>query len=119
MASGALAIGVAAWAVGLGRAASWIWGIGAIPVAARLLVSMVRDVLAGRVGVDLIAFVSMSAAILLGETLAGVVVAVMYAGGNVLEDYAVGRAEGELKSLIDRAPGIAHRLENGVIEDVP
>ena len=99
--------------------ATWIWGIGTVPVAVGLLVSMIRDVLAGRVGVDAIAFVSMSAAILLGETLAGVVVAVMYAGGNVLEDFAVGRAERELKSLVDRAPRVAHHLHGGGVEDVP
>ena len=65
---------------------------------------MIRDFLAGRLGVDAVAFVSMSAALVLGETLAGVVVAVMYAGGNVLEDFAVARAERDLKSLVDRAP---------------
>jgi len=57
--------------------------------------------LAGRVGVDAIALVSMSATLLLGETLADVVVAV-YAGGNVLEDFAVARTERNLKSLVDR-----------------
>jgi len=41
--------------------------------------------LAGRMGVDAIALVSMSAALVLGENLAGAVVAVMYAGGNALE----------------------------------
>jgi cation transport ATPase len=97
VASAALATGAAAWAADFGRVATWIWGIGTLPVAVGLLASMIRDVLAGRIGVDAIAFVSMSAAILLGETLAGVVVAVMYAGGNVLEDFAVGRAERELK----------------------
>jgi heavy metal translocating P-type ATPase len=119
VASGALAIGLGAWAAGCGQAATWIWGIGTVPVAAALLVAMIRDVLAGRVGVDAIAFVSMCAAILLGETLAGVVVAVMYAGGNVLEDLAVGRAERELKSLVDRAPRVTHRLRDGGVEDVP
>ena len=34
---------------------------------------MIRDFLAGRLGVDAIAFVSMMGALLLGETLAGVV----------------------------------------------
>jgi cation transport ATPase len=70
---------------------------------------MTRDLLAGRIGVDAIALVSMTAALLLGETLAGIVVAVMYAGGNVLEDFAVARAERDLKSLVDRAPRTAHR----------
>jgi cation transport ATPase len=119
VASGALAIGLAAWAADFGQTATWIWGIGTVPVAIWLLLSLIRDVLAGRVGVDGIAFVSMSAAILLGETLAGVVVAVMYAGGNVLEDFAVGRAERELKSLIDRAPRVAHRLQDTGVEDYP
>jgi len=58
---------------------------------------MTRDLLAGRIGVDAMALVSMTAALLLGETLAGVVVAVMYPGGNVLEDFAVARAERDLK----------------------
>ena len=119
VAAGALLIGITASAAGYGQAASWIWAIGTAPVAAGLLLSMIRDVLAGRVGVDAIAFVSMSAALLLGETLAGVVVAIMYAGGNVLEDFAVGRAQRELKSLADRAPRFAHRLREGTVEDVP
>ena len=84
-----------------------------------LLVSMIRDFLAGRMGVDAVAFVSMSGALALGETLAGAVVAVMYAGGNVLEDFAVARAERDLKSLVDRAPRVAHRRAVSAVEDVP
>jgi cation transport ATPase len=88
----ALAGGLVLWGIGRTDAASRVWAAGTIPVVAGLLVSMVRDFLAGRVGVDAIAFVSMTAALLLGENLAGIVVAVMYAGGNVLEDFAVARA---------------------------
>ena len=61
----------------------------------------------------------MSAALALGENLAAIVVAVMYAGGNVLEDFAIARAERDLKALIDRAPRIAHRREGTSIADVP
>ena len=43
----------------------------------------------------------------------------MYAGGNILEDFAVARAERDLRSLIDRAPKIAHRRIDSTIEDVP
>jgi heavy metal translocating P-type ATPase len=43
----------------------------------------------------------------------------MYAGGNLLEDIAVARAEHDLRSLIDRAPRIAHRRTASTIEDVP
>ena len=61
----------------------------------------------------------MSGALALGQNLAGIVIAVMYAGGNILEDFAVARAERDLSSLIDRAPRIAHRRIDSVIEDVP
>jgi heavy metal translocating P-type ATPase len=115
----ALVAGLALWVAGRSDAASWAWALGTVPVAASLLVSMLRDFLAGRVGVDAIAFVSMTAALLLGENLAGIVVAVMYAGGNVLEDFAVARAERDLKSLVDRAPRVAHRRSAQGLEDMP
>jgi heavy metal translocating P-type ATPase len=61
----------------------------------------------------------MSAALALGQPLAGAVVALMYSGGNILEDIAVARAEFDLRSLVDRAPRVAHRRVSGGIEDVP
>ena len=61
----------------------------------------------------------MSGALLLGQNLAGIVIAIMYAGGNILEDFAVARAERDLRSLIDRAPKIAHRRVASTIADVP
>jgi cation transport ATPase len=75
-------------------------------------------VLAGRRGVDAVAFVAMSGALLLGQNLAGIVIAIMYAGGNILEDFAA-RAERDLRSLIDRAPKIAHRRLASTVADVP
>ena len=119
VALGGLVLGLLAWSIGLGAWANWIWAAGTAPVVIGLLISMIRDFMAGRMGVDAIAFVSMSAAIVLGENLAGVVVAVMYAGGNALEDFAVARAERDLKSLIDRAPRIAHRRQGSSIDDIP
>src|SRR5215471_31909 len=89
-----------------------------VPVIAGLAVSMLRDLLAGRLGVDAIALVSMSAAIALRQPLAGAVVALMYAGGNVLEDIAVARAERDLRLLVDRSPQLAHRRLDHRIEDV-
>src|SRR5215472_3817658 len=111
--------GAAAWANGQSDLASWCWAAGTFPVVLGLLFSMIRDFLAGRVGVDSVAFVSMSGALVLGQNLAGIVIAIMYAGGNVLEDFAVARAERDLRSLIDRAPRIAHRRIGSHIEDVP
>ena len=111
--------GFAAWAMGRSDMAQWCWAGGTIPVVAGLLVSMICDFLAGRLGVDAVAFVSMSGALALGQNLAGIVIALMYAGGNALEDFAVARAERDLRSLIDRAPKIAHRQHARAIEDVP
>ena len=60
------------------------------PVAAGLAVSIIRDLLAKRLGVDAIALMSMVGALALGQPLAGAVIALMYSGGNMLEDIAVG-----------------------------
>ena len=95
-----LALGVIAWMAGRSAAAQWLWAGGTLPVIVALLVSMTRDLLAGRVGVDAVALVSMVAALALGQNLAGAVVAVMYAGGTVLEDYAVARAERDLENAV-------------------
>ncbi len=114
-----LLTGLLAWGSGHGVEASRIWAAATVPVIIGLAVSMTRDLLAGRMGVDAVAFLSMSMALALGETLAAVVVAVMYAGGNLLEDFAVTRAERDLKSLVDRAPHTAHRRTGQTIEDVP
>lgn len=118
IALGGLTLGGLAWLVGSDRAARVIWAIGTAPVIVGLAVSMIRDLLAGRLGVDAVAFVSMTAALVLGEPLAGAVVALMYSGGNLLEDFAVSRAEKDLKSLIDRAPRVAHHRVGDSIEDI-
>jgi heavy metal translocating P-type ATPase len=118
IAVGGLLLGLLAWSLGRSDLANWCWAGGTIPVVIGLLVSMIRDFLAGRLGVDAVAFVSMAGALGLGQNLAGIVIAVMYAGGNVLEDFAVARAERDLRSLIDRAPKIAHRRIALTIEDV-
>jgi heavy metal translocating P-type ATPase len=114
-----LAAGILAYVTGRPGLADLCWTLATAPVVAGLAVSIVRDFLAGRLGVDAIALVSMSAAIALGQPLAGAVVALMYSGGNVLEDIAIARAEHDLRSLVDRAPREAHRRVDDRIEDVP
>ena len=114
-----LVLGFVALAMGRSDVAGWCWIGGTIPVVVGLLISIVLDFAAGRMGVDSIALVSMSGAIVLGQALAGIVIAIMYAGGNVLEDIAVARAERDLRSLIDRAPRVAHRRTGSIITDTP
>jgi heavy metal translocating P-type ATPase len=114
-----LGAGTIAYAGGRTDLADLCFVVATIPVIAGLAVSMVRDLVAGRFGVDAIALVSMSAAVALGQPLAGAVVALMYSGGNVLEDIAVARAEHDLRALVDRAPREAHRRSGDRIEDIP
>jgi heavy metal translocating P-type ATPase len=114
-----LTAGILAYAADRSDLADLSWTLATAPVVAGLAVSIARDLLAGRFGVDAIALVSMSAALALGQPLAGAVVALMYSGGNVLEDIAIARAEHDLRSLVDRAPREAHRRIGGHIEEVP
>jgi heavy metal translocating P-type ATPase len=114
-----LTAGLAAHAVGRSGLADLAWTLGTAPVIVGLAISIVRDFLAGRLGVDAIALLSMSAALVLGQPLAGAVVALMYSGGNVLEEIAIARAEHDLRSLVDRAPRQANRRIGEKIEQVP
>lgn len=114
-----LAAGTIAYAASRPDIADLCFTLATLPVIAGLAIAIVRDLLAGRLGVDAIALVSMSAAVALGQPLAGAVVALMYSGGNVLEDIAIARAEHDLRALADRAPREAHRRNGDCIEDVP
>lgn len=114
-----LTTGVVVWQAGLGGIqAGTIWTGATLPVVAMLAVSILRDLWIGRFGVDAIALIAMAAALLLGQPLAAIVVAIMYAGGTVLEDFARGRAERDLKALTDRAPRIAHRKSGDSLENI-
>jgi cation transport ATPase len=115
-----LALGLGVWRSGTGPLSpDTIWTVATLPVVVVLAISILRDFWIGRIGVDAIALVSMSAALLLGQALAAVVVAIMYAGGTVLEDFARGRAERNLRALTDRAPRVAHRKCAQGTETVP
>jgi heavy metal translocating P-type ATPase len=113
-----LAFGGTAFLAGYPATAGWMWTAATIPVVIALAFSIVRDFTAGRMGVDAIALLAMAGALLLQQPLAAIVVAIMYTGGTVLEDYAVSRAERNLKTLVDRAPRLAHRRVDGTITDV-
>ncbi|WP_349371912.1 heavy metal translocating P-type ATPase [Salinarimonas sp.] len=93
---------------------------GIVPVLAALLVEIATSLRRGEVGLDIVAALSMSGALLLGEALAGAVVAVMYAGGQFLEAYAEGRAGRRMTALLARAPRAAQRHEpDGRLAEVP
>jgi heavy metal translocating P-type ATPase len=96
-----------------------VWILATIVSAVRLAVGIAIRLLAGSTGVDVVALLAMVGSVALGEFLAGVVIAVMYATGQALERYAHGRAERELRALLSRAPGVGHRYEAEGLTDRP
>src|SRR5690606_22794683 len=80
--------------------ADWIWSAGTAIVLAGLMLEIVTTLRRGEVGLDLVAALSMLAAIIFGEPLAGNIVALMYSGGQFLESYAEGRARREMTALL-------------------
>jgi heavy metal translocating P-type ATPase len=70
-----------------------------------------------RVGVDLIALAALIGTLVVGEYLAGAMITVMLTTGRSLEAWAAGRAERELRALLEHAPRIAHRHQDGELVD--
>jgi heavy metal translocating P-type ATPase len=109
---------LAPW-LGLETQQGSIWGAATAVVLAALVLQILATLSRGEVGLDIVAALSMSAALAFGETLAGVVVALMYAGGQLLEDFAQARARSEMKALLGRAPTRALRYLDGRLVEVP
>jgi len=107
------------WLSGRPDLAEIAWAAGVIPVLAALCIEIVRSLWKGEVGLDIVAALSMSAALLFGETLAAAVVALMYSGGTFLESFAQGRARREMSDLLSRVPRTATRHRNGGLDEVP
>lgn len=89
--------------------ASWFVGIYALAIAAWEAVQMVRSLLKGNLGLDILAVTAITAAVLVGEPWAALVVVLMLTGGEALENYAENRSKRELVALLDRAPRQADR----------
>lgn len=104
---------------GLSEPARFVFAAGVLPVLAALVVEILRSLAKGEVGLDIVAALSMSAALLFGETLAAAVVALMYSGGTFLESFAEGRARREMSALLSRVPRTATRHNNGALDEVP
>ncbi|CAG4905942.1 unnamed protein product [Acidocella sp. C78] len=112
-------LGLAARAAGFDQLAAGLWIAPALLVAAEVATDFAIGVLRGMLGVDLIALLAILGSVLLGQHLAGVIIAGMVAGGAALEDYAGARARRELSALVKRTPTTAHRHTDGAIEDIP
>ena len=114
-----LSAGLAFYVFGRSDIASLVWIAGVIPALLALVIEILRSIGRGEIGLDIVAALSMTAALVFGETLAAAVVAVMYSGGTFLESFAEGRARREMHTLLSRVPRTATRHQNGGLQDVP
>lgn len=113
-----LTSGVGLWLAGLQTLAALAWSAGVVPVLAALVTEIVRSLAQGRVGLDIVAALSMSAALFFGEALAASVVALMYSGGTFLESFAEGHAQREMRALLSRVARTATLHRDGRLEEV-
>ncbi|MCG7299101.1 cadmium-translocating P-type ATPase [Brevibacterium sp. ACRRH] len=82
------------------------------------LVGMIRDMVRGNWGLDILAVVAMVSTLAVGEVLASIIVVLMLSGGEALEDYAQHRAARDLENLLKHSPAIAHVLKDGSPQDI-
>jgi len=113
-----LAAGIALQVAGHPAYAAIAWAAASLPVALHVAIGVIRSLLGGRLGVDVIAFASILGALVLDEAAAAAVIALMVAGGEALEAWAEGRAQGALTELLARAPRAAARISNGEITEI-
>ena len=95
-----------------------VWEAGLIVTAAPVAWRTVRGVFAGRLAADVVATLAITAAILLVQPLAGLIVVIMQTGGEALERFAEGRASSAVRELEAAAPRIAHRMRDGTTEEI-
>jgi len=111
-------LGVALAVTDAAQAVQWIFSVYALGIAAWQAIGMVRDILRGHWGLDILAVTAIVATVVVGEYVAALVVVLMLTGGEALEDVANRRAKRELDALLTRAPQHAHRVEGDEIVDV-
>ena len=113
-----LALGISLQLFGKTVWSSWILIAFTLPSLLTLLIEIQSNLRRGDVGLDFVAALSMTAALLLGEELAAAIVALMYAGGQYLESFAERQARREITDLLSRVPRTAIRHTNGALEEV-
>ena len=114
-----LAAGGALRLVGPTTLANAIWAATAAVALLPAIVSVARDLLRRRAGVDIVAVLALAGTLSVGEYLAGAVIALMLATGRELEARASARARRELSALLSRAPNVVHRVDGDTLTTPP
>jgi heavy metal translocating P-type ATPase len=115
----ALAVGGIAWLGGWRGVADGCWIAGTAVAVVPALVWVLAALRRGRLGADVIAVLSLAGTLLVGEYLAGALIAVMLAGGRALEARAERRASHDLRALLEHAPRFARRRVGSEVSVIP
>jgi cation transport ATPase len=113
-----LVMGLALSVAGHAAWSAMIWTAATLPVLLALVAEIVVSLKRGDIGLDIVAVLSMTAALIFGEQLAAAIVALMYAGGQYLEGYAERQARREMTALLSRVPRTAMRHRAGELQEV-
>ncbi|WP_050064576.1 heavy metal translocating P-type ATPase [Rhodococcus sp. RD6.2] len=115
----ALVAGGVAWIADEPGVADLCWAIGTVAAIVPSAWWVARSLRHKQIGVDLISVLSLVGTLLVGEYLAGALVAVMVGTGRSLDAAASRRASKDLHSLVDRAPRTSRRRVGDDVEVVP
>lgn len=88
--------------------------VGGLPI----LATLARKLWGREFGSDLLAGISILAAVVLGQYLVAAIIVLMLSGGSALEQFASRKASSVLDVLAKRMPHIAHRKCEAQMEDV-
>lgn len=88
--------------------------IGGVPLAFQVI----RRILKGDLGADLLAVIALVTAFILQQYLAATLIILMMAGGQALEAMAARKASAVLTALASRMPSVAHRKSGTIIVDI-
>ncbi len=120
MAALSILVGGALYLSGRHAAGTDVWAAAVLVLAAELAFEVGRTVIVGHhMGVDTIALVAMVGALALGQEFAGVIIGLMFSGGQTLEEVASTRARRELTALVQRAPKVTQLRVGDRLEQVP
>lgn len=114
----ALVAGGVAWLLGASSVADGCWIAGTVAALVPALWWVIAALGKGRLGVDVLAVLSLGGALAVREYLAGALIGVMLATGQALDAAAERRATKDLRALLDRVPRTARRRTADGVETV-
>jgi heavy metal translocating P-type ATPase len=89
----------------------WLLGIAATLELIPLIWSMWQKLRIGAFGIDILAAAAIVSSVIMRQYWAAITIAVVLTGSIVLEDYAMNKAQMELKNLLNKAPKEVHLIK--------